>query len=84
MMERAFSDPDGEDSRRGRRGVLGGGKGTYTRAVFSNCLGLLKRFEKFPKKVGARSWNLPTPIGWSKTSPRPLREAFRVRMGRSG
>ena len=26
--------------------------------------------------------DLPTPIGWSKTPLRPLREAFRVRMGR--
>ena len=25
--------------------------------------------------------DLPTPIGWSKTPLRPLREAFRVRMG---
>jgi len=28
--------------------------------------------------------DLPTPIGWSKTSPRPLREAFRMGMGRAG
>ncbi|MDD8046638.1 MAG: hypothetical protein PHF14_09265 [Verrucomicrobiota bacterium] len=37
------SDPDGEGSRRdrrGRRGVLGGGKGTHIGAVFNNCLGL--------------------------------------------
>jgi hypothetical protein len=40
--------------------------------------------ENNPQKAGCRAWNLPTPIGWSKTSPRPLREAFRVRMGRSG
>ena len=39
-----FPGPDGEGSRRdrrGRRGVLGGGKGTYIGAVFNNCLGLL-------------------------------------------
>ncbi len=42
------SDPDGEDSRRdrrGRRGVLGGGKGTPSiGAVFNNCLGQLNRY----------------------------------------
>ena len=40
-------DPDGEVSRRdrrGRRGVLGGGKGTYIGAVFNNCLGQLNRY----------------------------------------
>ncbi|MGI6302333.1 MAG: hypothetical protein ACOX52_14960 [Verrucomicrobiota bacterium] len=36
-------DPDGEVSRRDRRGVLGGGKGTYIGAVFNNCLGQLNR-----------------------------------------
>ncbi|MGI6300240.1 MAG: hypothetical protein ACOX52_04150 [Verrucomicrobiota bacterium] len=42
-----FLDPDGEDSRRdrrGRRGVLGGGEGTYIGAVFNNCLGQLNRY----------------------------------------
>ena len=34
--------PDGEDSRRGRTGVLGGG-GRYLGAVVCNWLGLLKR-----------------------------------------
>jgi hypothetical protein len=37
MMERAFSDPDGEVSRRdrrGRRGVLGGGKRDLHRSRF--------------------------------------------------
>ncbi|MGI6300379.1 MAG: hypothetical protein ACOX52_04875 [Verrucomicrobiota bacterium] len=41
------SDPDGEVSRRdrrGRRGVLGGGKGTYIGAVFNKCLGQLNRY----------------------------------------
>ena len=40
-------DPDGEVSRtdrRGRRGVLGGGKGTDIGAVFNNCLGQLNRY----------------------------------------
>ncbi|MDI9383602.1 MAG: hypothetical protein QM518_04820 [Verrucomicrobiota bacterium] len=40
-------DPDGEDprrDRRGRRGVLGGGKGTYISAVFNNSLGQLNRY----------------------------------------
>ena len=42
-----FPDPDREVSRRdrrGRRGVLGWGKGTYIGAVFNNCLGLLNRY----------------------------------------
>jgi|LFRM01.1.fsa_nt_gb hypothetical protein len=39
---------------------------------------------KFPKNVGGRAWNLPNPIGRSKTPPRPLREVFRIRMGKSG
>ena len=42
-----FPGPDGEASRRdrrGRRGVLGGGEGTYIGAVFNNCLGLLNRY----------------------------------------
>ncbi|MGI6303578.1 MAG: hypothetical protein ACOX52_21340 [Verrucomicrobiota bacterium] len=33
---RESPDPDGEVSRRDRRGVLGGGKGTYIGAVFNN------------------------------------------------
>ena len=80
-----FPDPDGEDSRRdrrGRRGVWGGGKATYIGAVFNNCPGLPKRYDCPPQKiVGCRAWNLPTLIGWSKTPPRSLREAFRIRMG---
>ncbi|MGI6300378.1 MAG: hypothetical protein ACOX52_04870 [Verrucomicrobiota bacterium] len=42
-----FPGPDGEVSRgdrRGRRGVLGGGKGTYIGAVFNKCLGQLNRY----------------------------------------
>ncbi len=39
---------------------------------------------KFPKKVSRRAGNLPTPIGRSKTPPRPLREALRIRMGKPG
>ncbi|MGI6301577.1 MAG: hypothetical protein ACOX52_11050 [Verrucomicrobiota bacterium] len=42
-----FPGPDGEVSRRdrrGRRGVLGGGKGTCIGAVFNNCLGQLNRY----------------------------------------
>ncbi|MGI6303620.1 MAG: hypothetical protein ACOX52_21555 [Verrucomicrobiota bacterium] len=48
-------NPDGEDSRRdrrGRRGVLGGRECSYIRAVFRNCLGLQKTV--FPRRVGIR------------------------------
>ena len=38
----------------------------------------------FPKKVSRRAWNLPTLIGRSKTPPRPLREALRIRMEKPG
>ncbi|MGI6300892.1 MAG: hypothetical protein ACOX52_07550 [Verrucomicrobiota bacterium] len=42
------SDPDGEVSRRDRRGRRGvyweGRKGTYIGAVFNNCLGQLNRY----------------------------------------
>jgi len=34
--------------------------------------------------VGIGAWPQPTPIGWSKTPPRPLREALRIRMGETG
>jgi hypothetical protein len=63
-----------------------GGKGTHIGAVFNNCLGLLNRYNRKypPKKSRLQSMEPTHPIGWSKTSPRPLREAFRVRMGRSG
>ena len=63
----------------------GGEKGLtsepFSTTALVNRIGIT---ENTPQKVGCRAWNLPTPIGWSKTSPRPLREAFRVRMGRSG
>jgi hypothetical protein len=38
------------------------------------------------KKVGVRALTLPTPMGRSKTPPRPLREALQIRVGmeRSG
>ncbi len=80
------SDPDGEVSRRdrrGRRGVLGGEGLTLepystTALVYCESVSL-----KITPKSRLQSMNLPTPIGWSKTSPRPLREAFRVRMGRT-
>ncbi|MGI6300377.1 MAG: hypothetical protein ACOX52_04865 [Verrucomicrobiota bacterium] len=42
-----FPAPGGEVSRRdrrGRRGVLEGGKGTYIGAVFHNFLGQLNRY----------------------------------------
>ena len=40
-----------------------GGKGTYIGAVFNNCLGLLKRYNlKYTKKVGSKTWSLPTTI----------------------
>jgi hypothetical protein len=38
--------------------------------------------QKKPKKEGYRAWNLPTPIGRSKTPPRPLREVFWIRIGK--
>jgi hypothetical protein len=40
--------------------------------------------KKIPQNVGGRAWNLSTPIGRSKTPPRPLREALRIRMGGKG
>ena len=36
------------------------------------------------EKVSRGAWNLPTPIGRSKTPPRPLREALRIRMEKPG
>ena len=37
--------------------------------------------KKFPQKVGIEALTLPTPVARSKTPPRPLREALRIRMG---
>ncbi len=39
--------------------------------------------KKFPQKVGIEALTLPTPVARSKTPPRPLREALRIRMGRT-
>ena len=84
-----FPGSDGEDSRRdrrGRRGVLGGEKRDLHRSRFQQLPWSTESvsLKITPQKVGCRAWNLPTPIGWSKTSPRPLREPFRVRMGQPG
>ena len=65
--------------------VIGRGKCTYSEKFPATALvcrtGI---FKKSPKKVGCRAWNLPTPKSRSKTPPRPLREALRIRMGKLG
>jgi hypothetical protein len=84
-----FPDPDGEDSRRERRGGRGAGTSTSRSTSRSRSTGTRKTMpadtgylKKALRNIGGRAWNLPTPIGRSKTSPRPLREALRIRMGK--
>jgi hypothetical protein len=81
----ASQAPVEEDSRgvrRGRRGVLEGGNG----AVFSNRLCLQNSYFTIPppKKHGSGPCPSGIPVARSKTPPRPLREALRIRMERSG
>ena len=54
------------------------------REHFCNGLGQ-QATDHFPsKQVRIRAWPQPTPMARSKTPPRPLREALRMEMGRSG
>ena len=64
--------PDGEVSRRDRRGFVGNGEGSCIGAVFCNYLGFQKRFlpKSPPKKDWIRALTLYSPFANSKTPPR--------------